>query len=61
MFNFIDIYSCMPVCDCVGMGHSALLCLGFYNAVKALLYPGFYNAVKAVLRHSVSKSCRYPI
>jgi len=26
MFNFIDIYSFIPVSGCVGMGPSALLC-----------------------------------
>jgi hypothetical protein len=35
MFNFIDNYSCIPV----GMGLSALLCQGAYNAVKTSLIP----------------------
>ena len=34
MFNFIDIYSFIYVSGCIGRGHSALLCLGAYNAVK---------------------------
>jgi len=33
MFNFIDIYICIPVSGCVGRDHSALLCPGAYNAV----------------------------
>jgi len=37
MFNFIDIYSFIPVRDCVGMGPSALLFPGAYNAVKTAL------------------------
>jgi len=34
MFNFIDIYSFIPVSGCVGIGPSALLGPGVYNAVK---------------------------
>jgi hypothetical protein len=34
MFNFIDIYSFIPVSGCVGIGPSALLYPGAYNAVK---------------------------
>ena len=34
MFNFIDIYSFIPVSGCVDMGPSALLFPGGYNAVK---------------------------
>jgi hypothetical protein len=37
MFNFIDIYSFIPVSGCVGMGHSALLCPGAYDVVKTPL------------------------
>jgi hypothetical protein len=37
MFNFIDIYSFIPVSGCVGM------CTG------ALLFPGDYDAVKSAL------------
>jgi len=33
IFNFIDIYICIPVSGCVGRDHSALLCPGAYNAV----------------------------
>ena len=38
MFNFIHIYSFMPVRSCVGRGPSALLCTGAYNAAKTALY-----------------------
>jgi len=31
IFNFIDIYSYIPVSGCVGMGTSALLCPGAYK------------------------------
>jgi hypothetical protein len=34
MFNFIDIYSFIPVSGCVDMGPSALLFPGVYNAIK---------------------------
>ena len=34
MFNFIDIYSFIPVSGCVGIGPSALLCPGAYNVIK---------------------------
>jgi hypothetical protein len=34
MFNLIDIYSFIPASACVGMGPSALLCPGAYNAAK---------------------------
>ena len=37
MFNFIDIYSFISASACVGMGPSALLCLGAYNAAKILI------------------------
>ena len=37
MFNFIDIYSFIPVSGCVGIGPSALLYLGAYYAVKTTL------------------------
>jgi len=37
MFDFIDIYIFIPVSGCVGMGPSALLWLGAYNAVKTAL------------------------
>jgi hypothetical protein len=36
MFNFIDIYSFIPVSS-IAMGPSALLCLREYNAVKTVL------------------------
>jgi hypothetical protein len=42
MFNFIDIYSFIPASACVGMGPSALLCLGAYNAAKMALYHYIY-------------------
>ena len=38
MFNFIDIYSFIPASACVGMGPSALLCLGACIAAKMTLY-----------------------
>jgi hypothetical protein len=37
MFNFIDIYSFIPVSGCVGMDPSALLCAGAFDAVKTAL------------------------
>ena len=37
MFNFIDIYSFIPVSGCVGMGPSVLFCPGVYIAVKTAL------------------------
>ena len=37
MFNFIDIYNCIPVSGRVGMGPSALLYPGVYDAVKTAL------------------------
>ena len=37
MLNFIGIYSFIPASGCVGMGTSALLCMGAYNAVKTAL------------------------
>ena len=37
MFNFIDIYSFIPVSGCVGMCTGALLFLGDYDAVKTAL------------------------
>jgi hypothetical protein len=37
MFNFIDIYNFILVSFCVGMGTSALLCPGAYNAVKTVM------------------------
>ena len=37
MFNFINIYSFIPVSGCVDMGPSAMLCQGAYNAVKIAL------------------------
>jgi hypothetical protein len=39
MYNFIDIYSFIPVSSCVGVGPSALLCTEAYYAVKTALYP----------------------
>jgi hypothetical protein len=42
MFNFIDIYRFIPASACVGMGHSALLCPGAYNAAKMALYHYIY-------------------
>ena len=38
MFNFIDIYSFIPVSGCVGRGPSALLWPGPYSAVKMALF-----------------------
>ena len=37
MFNFIYIYSLIPMSGCVGMGPSALLFLGTRDAVKTAL------------------------
>jgi len=37
MFYFTDIYGFIPLSGCVGMGFSALLCPGAYNAVKTTL------------------------
>jgi hypothetical protein len=37
MFNFIYIYSFIPMSGCVGMGHSALFLLGSHDAVKIAL------------------------
>jgi hypothetical protein len=38
MFNFIDIYSFIPVSGCVGRGHRCTgLTIGDYNAVKTAL------------------------
>jgi hypothetical protein len=37
MFNFINIYSVIPVNGCVGVGPSAPLCPRAYNAVKTAL------------------------
>ena len=37
IFNFINIYSVIPVSGCVGMGPSALFCPGAYNTVKMVL------------------------
>jgi hypothetical protein len=37
MFNFIDIYSFIPVSSCLGRDHSVLLWLRAYNAVKTTL------------------------
>jgi hypothetical protein len=42
MFNFIDIYSFIPASACVGMGPSALLCLGACIAAKMALYHYIY-------------------
>jgi hypothetical protein len=38
MFNFIYIYSFITASGCVGVGPSALLCPGTYDAVKTALY-----------------------
>jgi len=37
MFNFIDIYSFIPMSDCVGRDLSSLLCSGPYNAAMTAL------------------------
>ena len=37
MFNFIHIYSVIPMSGCVGMGPSALLCPGARDALKTAL------------------------
>jgi hypothetical protein len=37
MFNFIDIYICIPVSGCVGRGLSVLLFPGAYDAVQTAL------------------------
>jgi len=41
MFNFIDIYSFIPVKDCVGRDPCALLYPVAYNAVKTALHAYF--------------------
>jgi len=38
MLNVIDIYSFIPVSDCVGMGHIARHSPGFFDAVKTALF-----------------------
>jgi len=48
MFNFIDIYSFIPVSGCVSRTPSALLFPGAYNAVKTPLEPmlgGFHQGL----------------
>jgi hypothetical protein len=44
MFNFIDIYSFIPVSGCVGMGSGALLCPGPAIFVKTALVPARHVA-----------------
>ena len=39
----------IPVSDCVGRGHSALLCTGAYNAVKTDLVETVYSHVQRVI------------
>jgi len=39
MFNFIDIYSFIPVSGCAGRSPRALLCPGAYNVKTALISP----------------------
>jgi hypothetical protein len=57
MFNFINIYSVIPVNGCVGVGPSAPLCPRAYNAVKtALLTMGVlcsYNVLNNISLHGV--------
>jgi hypothetical protein len=43
IFNFIDIYSFIPVSGYVAMGLSALLCPGVYNVVKTALYSLYWK------------------
>jgi hypothetical protein len=38
MFNFIDHLHFIPVSGCVGMGPSALICPGAYDAVTTALF-----------------------
>jgi hypothetical protein len=45
MFNFIDMYSFIPVSGCVDMAPSVLLWSGAYNAVKTALTRGSINRV----------------
>ena len=49
MFNFIDIYSFIPVSGCVSSGPIALLCPGGYNAVKTALV--LSNTVLFLIHH----------
>ena len=51
MFNFIYIYSFIPMSGCVGMGPSALLFPGARDAVKtALLYCYYPKSSRQGLR-----------
>ena len=49
MFDFIDIYSFIPVSGCVGRGPSALLCQGAYDAVETALHGSCINTINVFL------------
>ena len=49
MFNFIDIYSFIPVSGCVGMGFGALLWPGPVIFVKTALVPARHVAPVVLL------------
>jgi hypothetical protein len=56
MLNFINIYSFIPVSDCVGMGPSVLLCPGAYNAFKmALSFSNFKFSIPTNVGEENSK------
>jgi hypothetical protein len=42
MFNFIDIYSFIPMSGCVGMGPSALFALGSVMLLRRLCFYSYY-------------------
>jgi hypothetical protein len=56
MFNFIDIYNFILVSICVGMGTSALLCPGAYNAVKTVMV--WFSLFKILLHELCRGSCK---
>jgi hypothetical protein len=41
----LSTFSFIPVSGCVGIGTSALLCPGAYNAVKTVLLKGLYHSL----------------
>jgi hypothetical protein len=64
MFNFIDIYSFIPVSDCVGRDPSSLLCPGPYNAAndgpecqRMLIL--MYGSIHALIRHCWHCYCTF--
>ena len=52
MFNSIDIYSFIPESGCLGIGPSALLCPGGYDAVRTVLMSELQKYFKIIF-HSV--------